>query len=119
MQIAHLEFSAAFHVRLGNARGQAAEMTLAPGDTEGGPDHRHRDSDQWLFVVAGRGSAIVNGQKHPLRKGTLLLIEHGDAHEIHCKGRTPLRTLNLYTPPAYTQDGDELPAGSNPTAAAD
>jgi mannose-6-phosphate isomerase-like protein (cupin superfamily) len=114
MQIAALDFTAEFRVCIGNGRAQAAEMTLAPGDSEGGPDNRHRDSDQWLFVVSGRGRAIVDGQEHPLRKGSLLLIEHGEAHEIRCEGRTPLRTLNLYTPPAYSRDGDELPAGSNP-----
>jgi oxalate decarboxylase/phosphoglucose isomerase-like protein (cupin superfamily) len=39
------------------------------------------------------------------------LIEHGDAHEIRNTGRGPLRTLNLYSPPAYRADGRELPAG--------
>jgi mannose-6-phosphate isomerase-like protein (cupin superfamily) len=114
MQIAQLDFTAHFQVAFGNARAQAAEMTLAPGDSEGGPDNRHRDSDQWLFVVSGQGIAVVNGSEHRLSKGSLLLIEHGEAHEIRCTGRTPLRTLNVYTPPAYTRDGDELPAGSNP-----
>jgi mannose-6-phosphate isomerase-like protein (cupin superfamily) len=114
MQITTLDLSAEFRVCIGNGRAQAAEMTLAPGDSEGGPDNRHRDSDQWLFVVSGSGMAIVNGKEHRLSKGSLLLIEHGDAHEIRCTGRTPLRTLNLYTPPAYTREGEELPAASNP-----
>ena len=114
MQIAQLDFSAHFQVAFGNTRAQAAEMTLAPGDSEGGPHNRHRDSDQWLFVVSGHGIAVVNGREHRLGKGSLLLIEHGEAHEIRCNGRTPLRTLNFYTPPAYTREGDELPAGSNP-----
>ena len=26
-------------------------------------------------------------------------------------GERPLKTLNFYVPPAYTADGDELPAG--------
>jgi hypothetical protein len=40
-----------------------------------------------------------------------MVIEHGDRHEIRNDGRAPLRTLNLYVPPAYTPDGEELPAG--------
>jgi oxalate decarboxylase/phosphoglucose isomerase-like protein (cupin superfamily) len=40
-----------------------------------------------------------------------VLIERGDTHEIRNTGRTPLRTLNFYVPPAYTSDGDELPVG--------
>jgi mannose-6-phosphate isomerase-like protein (cupin superfamily) len=106
-----LRFGEGFRVVLGNRRAQAAEMTLKPGDSEGGPDNRHRGSDQWLFVVSGTGLAIVNKKRCPLRTGTLLLIEHGDTHEIRNTGREPLRTLNLYVPPAYTHNGDELPRG--------
>jgi mannose-6-phosphate isomerase-like protein (cupin superfamily) len=86
-------------------------MTLAAGDSEGGPDNRHRGSDQWLYVVSGTGVAVVNKRRYPLRTGTLLLIEHGDTHEIRNTGAEPLRTLNLYVPPAYTEDGDPLPRG--------
>ncbi len=86
-------------------------MTLAAGETEGGPDNRHRGSDQWLYVAAGTGVAIVAGKRHPLRAGTLLLIERGSTHEIRNTGSRPLRTLNLYVPPAYTDDGDPLPRG--------
>ena len=53
-------------------------MTLAPGDTEGGPDNRHRGSDQWLFVVGGEGTAIVGGERVELREGTLVLIQRGE-----------------------------------------
>jgi mannose-6-phosphate isomerase-like protein (cupin superfamily) len=39
------------------------------------------------------------------------LIERGDRHEVRNTGRGQLRTLNVYVPPAYGKDGDELPAG--------
>ena len=106
-----LKFGRGFRVALGNRRSQAAQMVLAPGESEGGPDNRHRGSDQWLFVVSGTGAARVNGQRVPLRAGTLLLIEHGDIHEISNTGRAPLRTVNLYVPPAYTKRGEPLPRG--------
>ena len=111
MRHKHLQFGQGFHVLFGNKRSQAAQMTLAPGDSEGGPDNRHRGADQWLFVVSGTGRAIVDGESIALRKGTLLLIARGERHEIKNTGRTPLRTLNMYVPPAYTSEGDELPAG--------
>jgi mannose-6-phosphate isomerase-like protein (cupin superfamily) len=111
MKQSTIQLKSAFKVILGNTRSQAAEMVLAPGKNEGGPDNRHRGADQWLFVVSGRGEAVVNGKKHALKKWTLVLIERGDTHEIRNTGRTPLRTLNFYVPPAYTSDGDELPAG--------
>jgi mannose-6-phosphate isomerase-like protein (cupin superfamily) len=104
-----LRFGKGFRVALGNRRCQAAEMVIPPGDAEGGPGNRHRGADQWLFVVEGQGTALVKGRRYPLRAGTLLLIEHGDEHEIRNTGRTLLKTLNIYSPPAYTKSGDELP----------
>ena len=111
MKRTSLRFGKGFHVKLATKLAQAATMTLAPGDAEGGPDNRHRGADQWLFVVAGSGIARVTGKRYPLRPGTLMVIEHGDIHEIRATGRRPLQTLNVYVPPAYTADGDELPRG--------
>jgi mannose-6-phosphate isomerase-like protein (cupin superfamily) len=111
MQHKRVLFGKGFRVLFGNKRSQAARMTLAPGQTEGGPDNKHRGADQWLFVVSGVGEAVVNGRRIPLRADTLLLIERGDTHEIRNLGGGPLRTLNFYVPPAYTAAGDELPAG--------
>jgi mannose-6-phosphate isomerase-like protein (cupin superfamily) len=66
---------------------------------------------QWLYVVSGEGEAVVNGEGHPLREGALLLIEASDLHEVRNTGEEPLRILNVYVPPLYTEDGEELPAG--------
>lgn len=106
-----LRFGKGFRVALGNRRAQAAALVIAPGHCEGGPDNRHRGADQWLFVLSGRGSATVNKKRVPLREGSLLLIEKGETHEIRNTGRTALKTLTLYVPPAYTKGGDELPRG--------
>jgi len=111
MQKTRLRFGSGFKVVLANRRAQAATMTIAPGDCEGGPDNRHRGADQWLFVESGSGTAIVEGRRHAIRAGTLLLIEHGNRHEIRNTGRRPLRTLNIYVPPAYSKSGEELPRG--------
>lgn len=112
-RLAHLKFGRGFKVVLSHAHSQAAQMTLDPGDLEGGPDNRHRAADQWLFVVSGRGTALVNRKAYPLKAGSLLLIERGAPHEIRNEGSTSLKTLNIYVPPAYTQDGDELPRGKS------
>jgi mannose-6-phosphate isomerase-like protein (cupin superfamily) len=77
-------------------RAQAAQMVIASGGKEGGPDNRHRGAEQWLFVVSGLGAPVVRGVRYPLRAGTLLLIEHNDRHEISNTGRQPLKTLNIY-----------------------
>ena len=111
MKTDRLKFGNGFAVAIGNRRAQAATMTLPAGESEGGPDNRHRGADQWLFVESGIGTAIVNGRRHALRARSLILIERGDRHEIRNTGRRPLRTLNIYVPPTYTKSGDELPRG--------
>jgi mannose-6-phosphate isomerase-like protein (cupin superfamily) len=106
-----LHFGKGFHLAIGNEQSQAAEMVLQPGETEGGPDNRHRGSDQWLYVVQGQGTAIINNHPYFLKSGVLVLIEKGDTHEILAAGTEPLKTLNFYVPPAYQDDDTLLPAG--------
>jgi mannose-6-phosphate isomerase-like protein (cupin superfamily) len=107
----NLRFGLGFHVVLGNPRSQAAQMVLKPGKAEGDSHNRHRGADQWLYVVAGTGVAKVNKRRYPLKAGSLLLIEHGDEHEICNNSRGLLKTLNFYVPPAYDSKGDELSPG--------
>jgi mannose-6-phosphate isomerase-like protein (cupin superfamily) len=111
MKHAALRFGKGFRVVIGNRRSQSATMTLGAGDSEGDANNRHRGADQWLFVQSGVGVATVNGRRVRLKAGSLVLVERGDRHEIRNTGRTPLKTLNIYVPPAYTKSGDELPRG--------
>ncbi len=53
MEQAHLGFDRYFEVAMETAEAQAAEMTIEPGRSVGGPENYHADSDQWLFVVCG------------------------------------------------------------------
>lgn len=101
-----LRFGEGFRVAFEVRKAQAAEMVIAPGDSEGGEDNRHRGADQWLFVVSGTGVATVEGRRVPLKAGKLLVIEKGERHEVRNTGRTLLKTLNFYYPPAFAADGD-------------
>jgi mannose-6-phosphate isomerase-like protein (cupin superfamily) len=111
MRRAQLYFHKGFRVAIGNKRSQAAVMVVAPGSSEGGPDNRHRRADQWLYVVEGSGQAIINRRRIPLRARMMVLIEAGETHEIRNTGRNLLKTVSIYVPPAYHDDGDERPAG--------
>ena len=111
MKSRHLRMGIGFLPRFQAHGVQAAQMVIPPGGREGGPDNRHRGSDQWLFVASGRGMAIVEGVRRALRPGSLLLIERGERHEIRATGDAPLKTANFYSPPAYTATGGERPAG--------
>ncbi|MFC6939165.1 cupin domain-containing protein [Salinirubellus sp. GCM10025818] len=90
-----------FDVLGGTDRSQAATMTLAPGQSTGGPENAHAESDQWLYVVSGTGTATVEGESYDLQDGTLVLVEAGETHEITGDGDVPLETFNVYAPPEY------------------
>jgi mannose-6-phosphate isomerase-like protein (cupin superfamily) len=111
MKHKQLRFGEGFRVPFTLRRSQAAEMVIAPGGQEGDEENRHRGADQWLFVLSGRGVAKVEGRRIELGRGTLLLIERGERHSVLNTGRTLLKTLNFYAPPAFRPDGDPLPAG--------
>jgi mannose-6-phosphate isomerase-like protein (cupin superfamily) len=101
MKLTEIDMQGGFRVLAGSDRSQAAAMVLSPGQSTGGPDNRHPGSDQWLFVVLGRGKAVVEGEERDLEEGSLLLIEAGEAHEIRNDGDRPLETLGFYAPPVY------------------
>ena len=90
-----------FDVVAGTDRSQAATMILHARASTGGSDNRHAGSDQWLFVVSGQGTAVIEGREVEIRPGSLLLIEAGERHEIENTGDEDLRTVNVYAPPAY------------------
>lgn len=101
-----LGFTKGFRIAAEVRKAQAAEMVLEPGQAEGGPDNYHRGADQWLYVVSGTGVAIVEGKRIALKRGVLLVVERRERHEIRNTGRTLLKTLNFYYPPAFTKGGN-------------
>ena len=96
-----LDLNQEFCVLAGTAHSQAAVMVLHAGDSTGGPENRHPNSDQWLYVIEGHGEATIGQKTVRLEPGDLLLIEAGEAHEIKAGDEAPLRTLNVYAPPEY------------------
>ncbi len=113
MQSKTLRFGKGFRVAFAVRKAQAAEMVLAPGDSEGDADNRHRGADQWLYVVSGSGLAIVEGKRIALKAGRLLVIERGERHEVRNTGHGLLKTLNFYCPPADDRERNPVGSGRN------
>jgi len=111
-----LRFGQGFRIAAEVRKAQAAEMVLAPGESEGAEDNYHRGADQWLYVVAGQGMARVEGKRVALRAGVLLVIEKHERHEVRNTGRTMLKTLNFYYPPAFTRGGNAKGPGKKDAA---
>ena len=104
----HLRTTGRAHFRVleSTRSAQSALMVLKPGQSTGQLQNEHPRSEQWLFVVSGRGQAVVNQRRLAIREKSLLLIEKGELHQVSNTGRSPLVTLNFYAPPAYTDDGE-------------
>ncbi len=94
-------FEKGFSVQHKIKNSQFAVMVLEPGTSTGGPNNKHKNSDQWLFVISGIGKAVINNSKIEFDENSLLLIEKGETHEIVNTGNKPLKTINIYVPPAY------------------
>jgi len=101
MHVIEVSSRPGFHVLATTPKAQAATMVLGPGEGTGGPDNRHPDSDQWVYVIAGEGRAVVEGAQRALGPGDLLVIEAGEGHEIRNAGSAPLETLSFYATPVY------------------
>ena len=101
MKRVQIKFEKGFDVVAGNEHSQSATMVLSPSTSTGGPNNKHSNSDQWLYVISGEGIAIVSREQLELNPGTLVLIEKGETHEIRNTGSQPLETINFYVPPAY------------------
>ncbi len=103
--------SGEFEPLIATPLGQAAMMTLAAGAaSDEKPSNEHPASQQWLYVIAGKGAATIiplRGRRRTVKllAGMLLLIERGELHQIRNTSSEPLRTLNFYLPPAYRADG--------------
>ena len=97
---------------------QAAMMTLRPGQSSSdNVENEHPRCEQWCYVVRGNGRATVGRRTIALKPGSLLLIEKNEPHKVTNTGRKALVTLNLYCPPAYTDEGDVKLLSRVPTLA--
>jgi mannose-6-phosphate isomerase-like protein (cupin superfamily) len=79
---------------------QLVVMTLQPGEDIG--QETHDDGDQFFRVEAGEGEALLDGERHPLRDGSIVVIPAGVEHNIsNTSASEPLRVYTIYTPPEH------------------
>ena len=65
-------------------------------------------------MLSGSGQAIIGKRRDSLHRvklaeNSILVIERGELHQITNTGRRPLRTLNIYVPPAYDANAEPRP----------
>lgn len=57
----------------------------------------HRIAEEYYFVLAGSGTAYLDGEPHPLRAGDFLRLPPGTRHAFET-GEEPLEMLDIHTP---------------------
>jgi quercetin dioxygenase-like cupin family protein len=95
----HFPLDQGFHILNDNGRTQIATTVIEPGGKVGNHENKHPYSDQCAYILDGQGEAWIAGNKISLEKGSLVLIEASEKHELHNTGESPLRILNIYAPP--------------------
>jgi mannose-6-phosphate isomerase-like protein (cupin superfamily) len=79
---------------------QLVVMSLKPGEDIG--METHPDVDQFIRVESGRGTAILNGEKHELEDGSAVVIPAGTEHDIVNGSQTePMKLYTVYSPPNH------------------
>jgi mannose-6-phosphate isomerase-like protein (cupin superfamily) len=79
---------------------QLVVMSLQPGEEIG--LETHHDIDQFLRVEAGEGKAYLNGEEHPLKDGSVVVVPSGTEHNVvNTSATEPLKLYTLYSPPEH------------------
>lgn len=85
-----------------DTRLQLVVMSLRPGEDIGMETH---DLDQFIRVEAGEGKAVLDGEEHVLRDGSVVIVPQGTEHNIiNTSSEYPLKLYTLYAPPEH-KDG--------------
>jgi mannose-6-phosphate isomerase-like protein (cupin superfamily) len=69
-------------------------LTVPPGGEVGA--EVHASADETLVVVAGCGEAELDGERTPVRAGSLVFIPCGTRHNVRNQGRGPLRLYAVH-----------------------
>jgi hypothetical protein len=89
-----------------NYVGRAAGKVTPLGCAGGGPgtlmqvnepvaEHAHEDADEFIYVIAGQGSAQFGERKEPLGPAVFLMIPRGMAHTLTAGPKKPLVLVSI------------------------
>ncbi len=77
---------------LGCAEGAAATLIQLH---EPLAEHTHADAEEFLYVIAGQGTAHINAREQALSAGVFALVPRGVPHALAASGKNPLVILSI------------------------
>lgn len=79
---------------------QLVVMALKPGEDIG--MEVHQNSDQFIRVEEGHGSASLDNREFLLEPGSVLVVPAGSQHSIKNTSKTePMKLYTVFSPPNY------------------
>ncbi|HEY8750635.1 MAG TPA: MerR family transcriptional regulator [Tepidisphaeraceae bacterium] len=93
------------HIKLG---GEPLDCKVSAKDTNGAmcifeftagwPRHRHRDQDEWIYVVEGQLEFELGDKRFKMEAGESVFIPRNVAHVWSPAGGVPAKIINVYQP---------------------
>jgi len=82
---------------VGRAAGKTTSLACGAGGTatllqinEPVPTHTHGDADEFIYIIAGQGTAVLGERQESLSAGVFMLIPRGAAHSFVAGPKKPL-----------------------------
>ncbi len=86
---------------VGSPRFAVGHQRLGPGASI--PVHLHEHQDEVIFVHAGRGTAVFDGRRVPVRTGSTIFARRRVWHGVDNTGRADLHLIWMISPPGLEE----------------
>ena len=91
-----------WYYMLGPQNCQTRNLTFGlaefPSGTLAAP-HTHETQEEIIYILAGEGAIITDGETVRLEPGLAVFIPPGLPHRIRADGQEPLKLVTLFSPP--------------------
>ena len=87
------------HVLATGEHAQIVVMSIPPGGEIG--EEVHPDTDQVLYLVAGSGRVVLDGEAADFQEGDLVLVPAGARHNFDSAGPEGMKIVTAYSPPHH------------------
>jgi len=82
---------------LGAKHLSACVIKVAPGETVR-PAHSHPNGEEVIYIVAGSGRVMIEGEVSAVREGSVVLFPQGKVHMLQNNGQTEMKAVCFFAP---------------------
>ena len=75
----------------------ACVIRVLPGETVR-PAHSHPEGEEIIYIIAGSGKVMIEGEIGEVRAGSAVLFEQGKVHMLRNSGDTEMKVICFFAP---------------------